>query len=1040
MYDATAHANSKTAESTAKTGTTTYTYSFTEDGEYVSNLSSLTKVDAGEYTIYVKGANPNYQNEATTTAKLTIKQRPVTFTGKRETKTYTGETITINTVEVTETAEGIGLVSGHEHNVEFSASGVDKGEYPGTITAKDDIVITTGDTDVTKNYDITVVNGTLTIEATNEQFTIALANDETTYDGLPHANTNTASSTAKTGTTSYTYSFTEDGEYVSDLSSLTQVDAGEYTIYVKGTNPNYKNEATTTAKLTIKQREVTVSVEDKTVKYNGSEQSGNTEYAFENVVSGQTATITYTPSKGILVDTYDNGSYADDFKVEDGEGNDVTKNYTLTTETAGKLTITDENIPDDLVVTKEDAETTENKQYALGEEVTFKITVTNIYAEAKTITLTEIEGVTLAQSVFENVAAGAKVETTATYTITEADILNGSFKNTVTATVDKLEKKAEATVTTEAPNPSLSVEKSTTSEPANGESYALGEEITYEIVVTNDGNLTITNITVKDDLTGDSWTIDALEPGASKTYEASYTVTEADILNGSVVNEATADGDNESDDPTDPGDDEVEDPTEDPKPSLSVEKSTTSEPANGESYVLGEEITYEIVVTNDGNLTITDITVKDDLTGDSWTIDALEPGASKTYEASHKVTETDILNGSVVNEATADGDNESDDPTDPGDDEVEDPTEDPKPSLSVEKKATSTPANGEAYALGETITYKITVTNSGNLTITNVKVTDELTGDEWTIDSLAPGASKEFDAEYTVTEDDILAGSVVNVATADGDNESDDPTDPGKDEEENNTEEKEGHITIEKVTTSTPKNGAEYAVGEKITYKITVTNDGNLTVTDITVTDELTGDEWTIASLAPGASEVFETEYTVTEEDAKAGKVLNVATATGTSKDPDEPDVPVTPGTDDEPTVYYWYSKGDGQTWTKGSTEGAFFVVSRKPNDGEAFSHFLSIEIDGVEVAKTYYDAVSGSVKETIHTDYLETLAVGEHTITTTFDDGKASATFYIAEKLPYTGDDSNLFAYSATMTVSAAALAFVLARKQREEEEAELG
>jgi uncharacterized repeat protein (TIGR01451 family) len=42
------------------------------------------------------------------------------------------------------------------------------------------------------------------------------------------------------------------------------------------------------------------------------------------------------------------------------------------------------------------------------------------------------------------------------------------------------------------------------------------------------------------------------------------------------------------------------------------------------------------------------------------------------------------------------------------------------------------------------------------------------------------------------------------------------------------------------VTTSTPANGAGYILGEEITYKITVTNDGNLTITDITLTDELT--------------------------------------------------------------------------------------------------------------------------------------------------------------------------------------------------------
>ena len=98
-----------------------------------------------------------------------------------------------------------------------------------------------------------------------------------------------------------------------------------------------------------------------------------------------------------------------------------------------------------------------------------------------------------------------------------------------------------------------------------------------------------------------------------------------------------------------------------------------------------------------------------------------------------------------------------------------------------------------------------------------------------------------------------------------------------------------------------PANGETYALGEKITYKITVKNDGNLTVTKIEVEDELTGDTWTIDALKHGESKEFTAEYMVTEADILAGSVVNVATATGTSPDPDKPDVPVDPGEDPEP-------------------------------------------------------------------------------------------------------------------------------------------
>ena len=148
------------------------------------------------------------------------------------------------------------------------------------------------------------------------------------------------------------------------------------------------------------------------------------------------------------------------------------------------------------------------------------------------------------------------------------------------------------------------------------------------------------------------------------------------------------------------------------------------------------------------------------------------------------------------------------------------------------KTVSSTPANGEAYVLGETITYVIEAVNTGNLTITDITVTDELTGDEWTIASLAPGAFQTFETSYVVTEADILAGSVLNVATAKGTSPDPDepevPVEPG--EEEEPTEDKNGHLTVYKETTgSDANNDGVYEEGETILYLIRVVNDGNLT-------------------------------------------------------------------------------------------------------------------------------------------------------------------------------------------------------------------
>jgi uncharacterized repeat protein (TIGR02543 family)/LPXTG-motif cell wall-anchored protein len=166
-------------------------------------------------------------------------------------------------------------------------------------------------------------------------------------------------------------------------------------------------------------------------------------------------------------------------------------------------------------------------------------------------------------------------------------------------------------------------------------------------------------------------------------------------------------------------------------------------------------------------------------------------------------------------------------------------------------------------------------------------VTDELTGNTgdkaWTIDSLEPGETKTFTAEYVVEEKDVRAGSVKNVATAKGtgsDKEEPD-VDPGEVEVPVNTP--KPSLTVEK--TAEQKEGG-YALGDEIEYTIRVLNNGNVTVTDITVTDELTGMEETIASLAPGKEQSFTTKYKVAEKDILKGEVVNTARVSGT--DPDE--------------------------------------------------------------------------------------------------------------------------------------------------------
>ena len=309
--------------------------------------------------------------------------------------------------------------------------------------------------------------------------------------------------------------------------------------------------------LTITKRQVTLTSADDSKVYDSTPLTNDTvTMTGDGWAAGEGATYDVTGSQTLV------GSSKNTFDYTLNAGTDEI-NYAISL-VLGTLTVKDGSdpidppVPDDLVVTK----AADSRAYLPGDVATFTITAINIYDEPQTIELIEIKGVTLAQAKFKDVAPGATITTTATYTITEADLLARSFTNTVTAKVGNLTKKASATIGMGDLNGHLAITKETTSTPAAADGkYTLGERIRYTITVTNDGNLTIRDIIVTDDLTGDTWKIASLAPGASKEFKTSYKVTEADVLAGKVLNEATATGvspdPDKPDVPVTPGEKEV---------------------------------------------------------------------------------------------------------------------------------------------------------------------------------------------------------------------------------------------------------------------------------------------------------------------------------------------------------------------------------------------------------------------------------------------------------------------------------------------------
>jgi uncharacterized repeat protein (TIGR01451 family) len=330
-------------------------------------------------------------------------------------------------------------------------------------------------------------------------------------------------------------------------------------------------------------------------------------------------------------------------------------------------------------------------------------------------------------------------------------------------------------------SPALTVVK--TASPASVS--AVGDVITYSFLVTNTGNVTLTGIVVTDAqtapagalTTGPTCPSATLAPAASETCTATYTVTQADLDNGSVNDTATASG-------TPPTGPPVTSPpstaivTVAQSPALTVVK--TASPATVSAA--GDTITYSFLVTNTGNVTLTGVTVNEtsftgtgtlsplSCPGGGATIASLAPGTSATCTATYVVTQADVNAGSITNTATGTGIPPTGSPvTSPP--STKTVTIPPVKKLGLVKQAHGVDVNDDGViGAGDRVDWTLIVTNLGTVTITNIHVSDPTAGTvTCPATSLAPGQSMTCTvASHTITADDVKAGSVANVATVSG--------------------------------------------------------------------------------------------------------------------------------------------------------------------------------------------------------------------------------------------------------------------------------
>ena len=193
---------------------------------------------------------------------------------------------------------------------------------------------------------------------------------------------------------------------------------------------------------------------------------------------------------------------------------------------------------------------------------------------------------------------------------------------------------------------------------------------------------------------------------------------------------------------------------------------------------------------------------------------------------------------------------------------------------------------------GDEIDFEFEVTNTGNMTLTNVAVDDPMVGLViCSPTTLAPGASAvcQPHAPYVITQADADRGVVRNVATASGETPSGSDVDSDPDSTRTSITQRAGMTLDKRVASVTDVNGnGRTDVGDKIRYEFVVTNTGTVTLTGVGVDDpKLAAQGISVtcdpSTLAPGESVVCTADapYVVTQADVDRGSVHNVATATG---------------------------------------------------------------------------------------------------------------------------------------------------------------
>ncbi|MFX3635315.1 MAG: choice-of-anchor A family protein [Candidatus Pristimantibacillus sp.] len=378
-----------------------------------------------------------------------------------------------------------------------------------------------------------------------------------------------------------------------------------------------------------------------------------------------------------------------------------------------------------------------------------------------------------------------------------------------------------------------------------------GTPITFEINIVNTGSSTLTNIVIEDDLVGFMQTLPNLGPGQSysNTFEAVVRDGKAGDQYDNVV---FARSDQSAEQAA------VATVIIDAFP-IDV---SFSKQVNKVTALPGEEVQYTFLLVNNGNSDLQNVSISDPVLGINQFIGNFFQGQLLTVSF---VIPANAVPGSIIDNTSrliasnlpAPGFLESS--------AAVQVTE--TPSLSISKQADLKLARP-----GDTITYVIRIANDSLVTtLSNIVVTDPLLGLNKTILMLPPDSNVIYTQKLVVPAATPAGETITNTVTAQS-------TLDVKSATENVQVRANPVLIVDK------RADRQFAnPGETINYLITLTNAGNIVLSDVVLTDSRTGLSQSITPLAIGEVIEISTSSVIPLDAAEGTLIKNVVTAQSTA-------------------------------------------------------------------------------------------------------------------------------------------------------------